>query len=1634
MELPIGRRGKVLALCPIALAFAHAAAVGATSGDARLPAGVAAVWDVARAYREATPTRERICINGLWRWQPAKDTTDGVPDGTWGYFKVPGCWPGITDYMQKDCQTVHAHPGWRDRNLRGIAAAWYQREITVPAEWAGRRIALRVDYLNSYAVVYVDGRKAGELRFPAGELDLTSVCRPGKTHVLSLAVVAMPLKAVMLSYSDTASAKRVKGSVARRGLCGDAFLVAAPRGPRIADVKVDTSVRKWQITFGVALDDLAPDAKYTLSAQLTDDGRNVGKFASKAFRKSDLRNGRIAFTGKWKPEKLWDIHTPGNTYTLRLSLLDAGGKVLDAGLPVRVGFREFWIDGRDFYLNGSRIFLSAVPLDNAQVGAAAACYAGARESLRRLKSFGINFVYGHNYGCQPGAHLSFEEVLRAADDVGMLVALSQPHFGHYDWKAADAEKANGYARHAAFYVRVAQNHPSVVAYATSHNATGSGEDMNPDRIGSAEIPRSSWSANNSKLAFRAEAIIRGLDPSRIVYHHAGDIGSLHASNFYPNFVPIQEMSDWFGPWAARGVKPAFLCEYGAPFSWDWSMYRGWYKGHREFGSAPVPWEFCLAEWNAQFLGDRAFRISERERENLRWEAGQFRSGALWHRWDYPHVLGSRDFDERHPVFAAYITDNWRAFRTWGLSASSPWEHRLLYRLRDGVDTSRKPLPVDWARLQRPGLSPDYVEDRYQRMDLAFERSDWVPTPSGLAILRNNGPLLAYLAGKPGSFTSKDHNFLPGEAVAKQIVVINNSRETVVCDCRWSLGLPRPAGGRKEVRVPTGRQVRIPLRFDLPEALAPGAYRLDMTASFGGREPQKDSLAVHVLPRPPKRGPTGKIALFDPKGETGKLLAAMGVACRPVGPRADLSSFDALIVGKAALTADGPAPDVRRVRDGLRVLVFEQTSEALEKRLGFRVQEYGLRNVFRRVPDHPALGGLDEEHLRDWRGEATLLPPRRSYEASSKYGGHVVRRCGLEVPRLWRCGNRGSVASVLIEKPACGDFLPIVDGGFSLQYSPLLECREGAGMVLFCQMDVTGRAEDDPAAGRLVRNLLGYVSSWKPAPRRRALYAGDPAGRAHLESAGVSLGTYEGGRLSGEQVLVVGRGGGRALRPHAPDVARWLKAGGHLLALELDGAEASTFLPKPVRTTRREHIAAWFPPFGVGSLLAGVSPADVHNRDARELPLVSGGAAVVGNGVLARSREANVVFCQLAPHRVSKARGAVPSLAVSADDAAAGERSALLTMGSVAWGQFGQKVKAGKVGKTYTFAVFVQGVGEPVRARLEVERAGSPWDRAVRGKDTLIPADTWSELHVTFRVAKPYPEGWSAYIHCDQEGARLRADGFRLCEGGYVPRRGGARAAKAAGGGNLFANPSFEAGTKPWWFNWKTQRHNVRRTYRRASFLVTRLLANMGVAGKTPLLSRLATPASGPVRESVVKNGDFGLDKDGDSMPDHWQFTAAGPKKATCALQKAAPPGGKRCLRITCPGFGKAGKGSVMLAQHDVPVRQGQWYRISLRAKAEGLRGARVTLAVQDTVKWRALIEYQRFAPGKDWREFTFLVPGAATAASRTRFQIWHGSPGTLWLADVVMSPCEPPGQGRWLTGLYLDRPVEWDDPYRFFRW
>jgi hypothetical protein len=1450
-----------------------------TSPAAELPPSAKAVWDAAKAVRETTPTRERLCINGLWRWQPADDSSRQVPTAAWGYYKVPACWPGIQDYMQSDYQTLFPHPSWKNIKLGEVRSAWYERTIDIPTSWSNRHIVLQAEYLNSYAAVFVDGKEVGQLRFPAGEVDVSAAVKPGSTHVLSLLVTALPLKAVMESYTDTNAARQRQGRVQRRGLCGDVWLASEPAGARLSDVRVATSFRKKQITFEAGVAGLPTNTQNSLRARITDQGRQVAVFNGAPFSANGLNNGRTTFTASWLPLNPWDIHTPENQYKAEFSLLDSDAKVLDTATPVRFGFREFWSEGRDFYLNGSRIYLSLVPLDNAEIGAALATYEAAKESLLRLKSFGINFVYTHNYGCEPGAHLSLSEILRAADDVGMLVALSQPHFSAYDWKSPGADQTNGYAAHADFYVRVAGSHPSVVAYSMSHNATGYNEDIDPPMIDGRSDPRDQWAARNALLALRCEAIVKSLDPARLVYHHSsGNLSAMYTLNFYPNFVPIQELDDWFGHWSAAGVKPLVLVEYGAPFGWDWTMYRGWYNGQREFGSAAVPWEYCLAEWNAQFLGDTAYQISEREKRNLRWEAEQFRSGRGWYRWDYPYPVGDVRMDEMQPVQAAYTTSNWRAFRTWGLSGNSPWEHARFWKLREGFQPHRQDLLVDWDHLQRPGYSPDFIDRTYARFDLAYERSDWVATPTAQSLLRNNMPLLGFIADKAEHFTSKDHTFYPGEVVEKQLIVINNSRLPVNCDASWSADVGQPVRGKQSLSIAIGDQVRVPVQLRLPPDLPPGEYRLSALFRFSNGEDQEDAFPFQVIQRPKVPHLTSKVALFDPPGQTKQWLTGLGVSFQSVEANTDLAGFDALLIGEGALTVGGPAPDLKRVPDGLKVVVFEQTGEVLEKRLGFRVEEYGLRQVWPRVPDSPLLAGLKAENLHDWRGASTVLPPTLDYTLSPRYNGApTVRWCGLEVTRLWRCGNWGNVASVLIEKPPRGDFLPILDGGYALQYSPLLEYREGRGLVLFCQMDVTARTERDPAAETLAGNILRYVDAWRPAPRRTAIYAGEPGGQAWLAACGIEAKPFRAEPPGMDQVLVVGPGGGRELATQASGLGAWVKSGGHVLALGLDQDEANSFLPTKVTMQRAEHIAAWFAPLSSSSLLAGVSPADVHNRDPRNVPLVKSGATACGDGVLAAV--GSVVFCQLPPFEVSTNLGA------------------------------------------------------------------------------LSPA---------------------AGSH----------------------------------------------GPEPF---------NRRRTFQRTSFAVSRLLANLGVSGSTPLLERFGEPVGAAKGASVVKNGDFSADSDGDGVADGWEF---GPiKDATCTREALAGSSRGYAQLVSVPPTASGMKTpEVMIAQHDLPIQGGQWYRFSLRTRAEGLTGKEFNWTVQNTANWHALFDYQHFAPKAEWQAHSIMVQAKETALKGTKFQFWFTGTGKLWLADVRLEPVNDPSIGRWLDGLYLTKPTEWDDPYRFFGW
>ncbi|MGD0090355.1 MAG: hypothetical protein ABSE73_10595 [Planctomycetota bacterium] len=1249
-----------------------------------LPEGVKAVWSVEKAHREATPTRERICVNGLWRFQPAPPDVRkpapgealppaAPPTGKWGYFKVPGSWPGARGMGAGETQRGYPHPGWTPNDQ----ICWYQREINLPANWKGRDIFIDINWLQSVANVYLDAKLAGNVSYPGGRLNITAGCKPGDRQTLSICVAALPLSKEMTVFMKGDLTATGKAVVTRRGLCGDVYLESVPAKARLGDVKIEPSVRKWELGVNAAVANLAGDQEYRFKGDVLDGDKKIHSFESKAFKSADVAAGRFAFTTPWKPEKLWDTNATSNTYTLQLALVDGKGAVIDAHFPARFGFREFWLDGKDFRLNGSRYHVIAYPYDGALMSVYNASYAGAKDALSRVKDAGFNLVYAHNYDANPGSNLSYEETLRAADDVGIL----------FSFTMGIADPA-----HTEYFVRQAAPHPSVVFYAISHNNYGMSEDGNPELIHSCSDftagpnDRDKRADGKQKEARAREALITKFDRTRLIYHHGGSISDMATPNMYLNFVPVQEVSEWFSTWAARSKKPVFPTEFGNAVDADFTMFRGYEieangevltpleeprlgrqggmrkQGAYFYGSA-LRHEYHLPGWGAQFRGDIAYQISDKEKTNLRAEAEQWKKHAKgWKFWSYPINVNTPYFDapNEREVQALYVTENLPAFRAFGVSGINTWYYSELFRIKDNptqgkpgvqmADGWKKgdrelpvfPMATDWENLQRPGYSADWrnAPNKYQEVEGGFpyshSKEDWLEVGNlTQAWLRVTRPAFAYIAGKPSHVTSRDHNFYPGETVEKQIVVINDTRAPLTADCEWKAALPAPVGGKEQVKVETGEQARLPVKFVLPPDVKPGEYEITLNTKFSTGELQEDKFPVHVMPALVKPKLSQPVSLFDPAGNTKKQIEGLGVAFAGIKPDAKPAK-GVLVIGKNSLTVDGPAPDLAGVRDGLKVIVLEQNIFALQNRLGFRTVEYGLRNLFPRFPSHPLLADIQPKNLWNWRGasgagmsELTHLYYTPSWKYCSEW---ITNWAGLTVNRAWRGSTYGSVSSVFMEKPHRGDFLPVLEGGFSLQYAPLLEYREGKGMVLFCQVDVSNREEPEPAAQALMRNMLEYVDKWQPAVERTARYIGDAAGKAHLEKSGIAAAAYKGGALTKDDVLIVGPGVGQGLTGHAAAIGEFLKQGGHVLALGLAEQEANSFLPFKVAMKKDEHFAAYFPAQEGKSLFAGINPAGLHSREPRQLALLSADAEVeiLGNGILAKAKNANVVFCQMIP--------------------------------------------------------------------------------------------------------------------------------------------------------------------------------------------------------------------------------------------------------------------------------------------------------------------------------------------------------------------------------------------------------------------
>ena len=1194
----------------------------------------AEVFSLDDAFRRSTATRHQISLNGLWRFHYLKDDdARDVPPvaGTgWGWQKVPGSWRSDSRFGREQENATPAYVSQRVKELFPVPHwAWYRRRITIPQEWNGSRILLQLDNVNARAEIRIDGKPVGIIAFPCGEVDLTATATPGKECLVEMLVQALPMEQ-QTSMGATRTYKEV-GELSNKGLCGEAILEAVPLGARISDVHVRTYVAQKRIEFNTGFWGL-PQGDYQLQAVVRGPDNFEMRFPSQKIVSDGAAESRHSVSYDWIAPKLWDIDCPENLYTAEVSLLDAEGKLLDALYPEEFGFREFTIDGRNFRLNGSIIHLRSIAN---QVGANSA-YAHEKavaELVRRCRAIGVNFLIDGDstYSFVPGKFAYQDAYRRVTSRMGLLTSLTMPNYRVCADLDSNPESQKSFRKLAEQRLRRYQNLPGLVMQSTSHNSCGYSDHQNPMKLGNGYIPENFGLVNrNRKQALVAGGILKALDPTRPVYHHDGGmLGDVHAPNQYENWAPAQERSDWLSDWEVNGVAPLFFVEYGMPHIASWASYRGPLFIWRN----PAVQVFWVDEFNAETLGEQVYAMDDVKREYFS-----------------RNYIVEKQFSNKERRFtnvitpgldltrSLYVRKSLRDMNARGISACLPWDGGCLHkRISKGVPPTL-PNPNAFKELKRPGLVPDYFTSSGGYLSDTINQYELTLTGKAFTECLTD-PLQVWIAGRPGQFTESSRNYVEKEEVQKSLMLLNHTRHPKAFHYVWKAGSKKKTG--LEVLEP-GTRKEVKIAFSPKQDAS--EITIDVTCEAEAGKPPREwheTMKINLFPRKMQAKIASRIGCYDspqqhrritPNGHwqlsTRQLLEdKLGLRkVKEIQTQADLEGIQMLVLGPDALTEKLPFELATVLRNGLKVLVLAQKQDALLN-IGLRPNVQGLRDLF-------PIDNAFPQKLSNWRGASASLAPYWKLADISPYPPFTW--CGFEVAHTWRAGNLGIVAHILPEKPSKGNWLPLYQGGFDLQYAPLLYFTEEKAQVLICQLEVCNRQEvdkqmqpmglvDDPQALQTLAQALEFLDKAQPAEAHRTWRAGSDALTAQLEATGVLSEPLDAAQVKPGDVIVLAHG---AKMP--ANIQALVEAGVNILCCGMDADELAKVAG--VKAVRGSFFTDYVNTLRAEPLFRGIGNSELHVRYPQEFD----GFAEVGAGGVSlhcvRLGKGAVVMMQLPPWR------------------------------------------------------------------------------------------------------------------------------------------------------------------------------------------------------------------------------------------------------------------------------------------------------------------------------------------------------------------------------------------------------------------
>ena len=1089
---------------------------------------------------------------------------------------------------------------------RTYHAGWYHQRVAVPAGWQHQQIMLEIEAPETIATVFANGKRAGSVEWPGGELDLTAFATPGKSLDLAIHVQAEPVSGYFRLCRESIGDKfQIPRYCHVRGLTGDVRLIPVVKGPHLDGAAVRTFASSKRISVLFELSNLSPGKSYRIQGAASAAGRIAQALPATTFT-AKAANDTVEVSAGWENPILWDLNAP-YLYDLNATLLDATGKPVATLWPERFGFREVTGNGPDLKINGRPVSLFITGggiADVPEIGpwcekfGYSAFYDGeGKENARRLDEAGKTAT---------GERVHMEAVQNAPTDMAKNGKDADPKF----WAGVVhlLDVAN----------KVRRNHPGVFFQrgVLAGQTAGNGGMYNPAfQNGSwinEPLPSNDVVTRAFKIGRRIIERLHQSDPTRLVT--AQDSGSINDTMHiteYAGFLPIQEMIEKTQYWRAHGTKPFLIEEQAAPMFPNWtdacSQGEGW-------GGVP-----CFAEWSAITRGDDAYARTPLDETYL---LALEKAVALARQKVTDTVKNPLERD----VALAKIR---MTLNPWLYLDKDEVMHNVIWkeRIRDEV--------LNW-RANHLAMLGFFFAGGGPRMDLCYQEYQ--------------APVTGFLAGTQDQPTLKTHIYAPGETLQRGALLLNNSHKPAELSCQWKLELADKtvAEGAKSAMIPAGGEVFIPIQTVIP-AGGDRAGKLSVTFVKDGKPLRADSCPIDVIAARAFSN-QGKVALIDPEGDSAKALEAAGIQCQLVNFDENFTAFDTLVFGRRAFNYEfNLLPEgldlARLMRQGKRVLILEQDEATLRERFKLRTEYLSPREAYGRGGSATLLDGLPDRLLNYWRGAATLtngyeLARSKNKPGAGEFGDGgtwlYTWNDGAPHTRPMKWGNTHNVATVVAIKPDTGSFRTLLDCGYANNYAAAWELESDNGTIVFNQMDVSGRSQPCPAATRLLQNLLRTAQNTPKPGWRQTVYLGGDNGAALLKQLAIpTRAAASSAAQPGRDLLVVGEAPAEQLKSWKGAIAAFAQAGGTVFSLPRSEADfAADWTPFAVKAAKRtvNHTLIGKP---AAPLLAGLGNSDFYWKGNLELVClepVAGAAVHLDTGILTSVPwgKGQYIFCQIEP--------------------------------------------------------------------------------------------------------------------------------------------------------------------------------------------------------------------------------------------------------------------------------------------------------------------------------------------------------------------------------------------------------------------